>query len=61
MSNLSLYNITNKFVELMDKAQLDEITKAKEKKTDEMFNKLKEDKTENEIKEEEEYQDPFKE
>lgn len=40
---------------------LDEITKAKEKKTDEMFDKLKEDKTENEIKEEEEYQDPFKE
>ena len=40
---------------------LDEITKAKEKKTDEMFNKLKEDETENEIKEEEEYQDPFKE
>lgn len=40
---------------------LDEITKAKEKKTDEMFNNLKEDKTDNEIKEEEEYQDPFKE
>lgn len=40
---------------------LDEITKAKEKKADEMFEKLKEDKTENEIKEEEEYQDPFKE
>ena len=40
---------------------LDEITKAKEKKTDAMFDKLKEEKTENEIKEEEEYQDPFKE
>ena len=40
---------------------LNEITKAKEKKTDEMFNNLKEGKTENEIKEEEEYQDPFKE
>ena len=34
MSNLSLYEITN----------------AKEKKTDEMFDKLKEEKTENEIK-----------
>ena len=40
---------------------LDEITKAKEKQADEMFNKLKKDKTENGIKEEEEYQDPFKE
>lgn len=40
---------------------LDEITKAKEKKTDAMFDKLKEEKTENEIKKEEEYQDPFKE
>ena len=45
----------------MSNLSLDEITKAKEKKTDEMFDKLKEEKTENEIKEEEEYQDPFKE
>lgn len=38
----------------------DAITKEKDKKTDEMFEELKQqDKTENEIKEEQEYQDPF--
>lgn len=36
-----------------------EIQKIKDKKTDEMFEELKQDKTENEIKEEQEYQDPF--
>ena len=37
-----------------------EIQKMKDKKTDEMFEELKEqDKTENELKEEQEYQDPF--
>lgn len=37
----------------------DAITKEKDKKTDEMFEELKQEKTENEIKEEQEYQDPF--
>lgn len=36
-----------------------EIQKMKDKKTDEMFEELKQEKTENEIKEEQEYQDPF--
>lgn len=36
-----------------------EIQKIKDKKTDEMFEELKQEKTENEIKEEQEYQDPF--
>ena len=36
-----------------------EIQKLKDKKTDEMFEELKQEKTENEIKEEQEYQDPF--
>lgn len=74
MSNLSLYNITNKFVELMDKAQEGELT-------EEEYNQLGEELaiqlqqkgsniigytknielTINAMKEEEEYQDPFKE